>query len=209
MNLTSTSFADGERIPAEYAFCAPDPATHVRLSGNRNPGLEWSDLPMGTRSLVLMCHDYDVPAQADDVNQEGSTIPEDLARMDFFHWVLVDLDPQSGPIRAGEFSDGVTPRGKPGPQAARGTRQGVNDYTMWFAGDDAMKGDYYGYDGPCPPWNDTIVHHYVFTLYALDVSQLAVQGMFRGLDVLTALKGHVLEEAKLTGLYSLNPEVAA
>jgi phosphatidylethanolamine-binding protein (PEBP) family uncharacterized protein len=30
---------------------------------------------------------------------------------------------------------------------------------------------------------------------------------FRGLDALTAMRGHVLEEAKLTGSYSLNPDV--
>ena len=64
MKLTSTSFADGERIPAEYAFCAPDPKSHVKLGANRNPQLEWSDLPMGTQSLALICHDYDVPSQA-------------------------------------------------------------------------------------------------------------------------------------------------
>jgi Raf kinase inhibitor-like YbhB/YbcL family protein len=209
MKLTSTSFADSERIPAEYAFCAPDPKAHVTLSNNRNPGMDWTDLPMGTRSLALICHDYDVPSKADDVNKDGRTIPASLARIDFFHWVLVDLDPHSGPIRAGEFSDGVTPRGKGGPQGPRATRQGVNDYTRWFAGDADMKGDYFGYDGPCPPWNDTIIHHYVFTLYALDVPQLAVTGNFRGPDVLNAMKGHVLGEAKLTGLYSLNPDVTA
>jgi len=209
MKLTSTSFADGERIPAEYAFCAPDPKAHVTLSNNRNPGLDWTDLPMGTRSLALICHDYDVPSKADDVNKEGRTVPASLARIDFFHWVLVDLDPHSGPIRAGEFSDGVTARGKTGPQGPRATRQGVNDYTMWFAGDADMKGDYFGYDGPCPPWNDTIMHHYVFTVYALDVAQLGVTGNFRGLDVLNAMKGHVLAEAKWTGLYSLNPDVTA
>ena len=209
MNLTSTSFADNQRIPAEYAFCAPDQKSHVRLSNNRNPQLEWSDVPMGTRSLALICHDYDVPSQPDDVNKESRTIPASLARIDFFHWVLVDLDPHSGPIRAGEFSDGVTTRGKTGPQGPRGTRQGVNDYTIWFAGDADMKGDYYGYDGPCPPWNDSIVHHYVFTAYALDVAQLGVNGTFRGTEVLNAMKGHVLDEAKLTGVYSLNPEVPA
>ncbi len=209
MNLTSTSFPDGERIPAEYAFCAADPKTHVRLSNNRNPALEWTELPMGTRSLVLICHDRDVPSKADDVNQEGKIIPESLERVDFFHWIVLDLDPHSGPIRAGEFSDGVTPRGKPGPLGPRGTRQGMNDYTAWFAGDADMKGDYYGYDGPCPPWNDSIAHQYVFTAYALDVAQLGVNGMFRGLEVLTAMKGHVLEEAKLTGIYSLNPDVIA
>ena len=36
-----------------------------------------------------------------------------------------------------------------------------------------MSGDYFGYDGPCPPWNDSIVHHYVFTVYALDVDAVA------------------------------------
>jgi hypothetical protein len=29
-----------------------------------------------------------------------------------------------------------------------------------------MAGSYFGYDGPFPPWNDSLVHHYVFTLYA-------------------------------------------
>lgn len=209
MNLTSTSFADNERIPAEYAFCAPDPKSHASFSDNRNPQLEWYDLPMGTRSLVLICHDYDVPSKPDDVNKEGRTISASLARVDFFHWVLVDLDPHSGPVRAGEFSDGVTARGKTGPQGPRATRQGINDYTTWFAGDDQMKGDYYGYDGPCPPWNDSIAHHYVFTLYAVDLAQLPVNGTFRGADVLNAMKGHVLGEAKLTGVYSINPEAAA
>jgi Raf kinase inhibitor-like YbhB/YbcL family protein len=209
MKVTSTSFADGERIPEAYAFCAPDPKSHVKLGGNRNPHLEWSELPMGTRSVAVICHDYDVPSQPDDVNKEGRTIPESLPRIDFFHWVLIDLDPHSGPIQEGDFSDGVTPRGKAGPQAPRAARQGVNDYTMWFAGDADMKGDYFGYDGPCPPWNDSIPHHYVFTVYALDIEQLPVTGTFRGVDVLNAMKGHVLEEAKFTGVYSLNPQVPA
>ncbi len=209
MKLSSSSFADDAPIPSDYAFCIPDARTHVALGPNRNPHLEWSDLPMGTKSLTLICHDPDVPSQPDDVNQEGRTIPESLLRIDFFHWLLVDLDPHSGPINAGEFSDGVTARGKSGPQGPRGTRQGINDYTAWFASTEEMKGDYYGYDGPCPPWNDSIPHHYIFTLYALDIEQLGVSGMFRGAEVLNAMKGHVLEEAKLTGVYSLNPELPA
>ena len=164
---------------------------------------------MGTKSLVLICHDPDVPCVPDDVNKDGRTIPASLPRIDFYHWLLVDLDPHSGAIKEGEFSNGVTPRGKSGPHGPRGTRQGVNDYTAWFAATGEMKGDYYGYDGPCPPWNDSIVHHYVFTLYAVDLERLPVTGTFRGADVVNALRGHVLEEAKLTGLYSLNPEVPA
>ena len=103
-----------------------------------------------------------------------------------------------------------SPRGKPGPEVSgSAARQGINDYTSWFAGDADMAGDYHGYDGPCPPWNDTIVHRYVFTLYALDIERLPVQGQFTGQQVREAIKGHVLDEAKVTGLYSLNPAVAA
>ena len=207
MKLSSNAFADNQRISSEYAFCAPDPASRVTFSRNRNPHLAWSGVPAGTRSLVLTCHDYDVPSRPDDVNKEGRTIPATLPRVDFYHWVLVDLDPSSGPIQAGEYSDAVTARGKKGPGGPRGTRQGINDYTMWFASDKDMSGNYFGYDGPCPPWNDTIPHHYVFTLHALDVEKCGVIGIFKGADVLAAIKGHTLAQAKLTGVYSLNPDV--
>ena len=85
----------------------------------------------------------------------------------------------------------------------------MNDYTVWFKNDPNMAGDYFGYDGPCPPWNDEIPHHYVFTLFALDVEKCPVQRKFTASDVLKAMKGHVLGQAKLTGLYSLNPAVKA
>ncbi len=207
MKLTSNSFRDGARIPEAFAFGKLDPKTHIALSQNRNPDLAWADVPPGTRSLALICRDYDVPSRSDDVNQEGRVIPASLPRVDFYHWVLVDLDPKSGPIRPGEFSDGVTARGKKGPDGPRATRQGSNDYTAWFAADQDMSGEYFGYDGPCPPWNDTIVHHYVFTLYALDFDRCPVTGVFKGPDVLAAIQGHVLAEAEITGIYSLNPRV--
>jgi phosphatidylethanolamine-binding protein (PEBP) family uncharacterized protein len=154
MELTTTAFADQGVIPPEFAFGAIDPATHVTLSGNRNPDFRWSAPPAGTRSLALVCHDPDVPSRGDDVNKEGRIVPASLPRVDFFHWLLVDLPPDARPIERGEFSEGVTARGKPGPHAPRGARQGINDYTGWFAGDKDMAGNYFGYDGPCPPWND-------------------------------------------------------
>lgn len=207
MKLISSGFTDGQPIPGDFAFCIPDPAHHVCLGRNLNPQLAWSDVPAGTRSFALICHDPDVPSQGDDVNQEDRSVPASLARVDFFHWVLVDLPADRREIARGEFSDEVTPRGKPGPHAPHGARQGINDYTAWFAGDNDMRGDYYGYDGPCPPWNDEIVHHYVFTLFALDVGRLDIEGKLTGPQVRAALQGHVLAAATLIGTYTLNPAV--
>ena len=207
MKLISNSFGNNDQIPGEHAFCVPDAQTHVSLGANRNPHLAWSDLPPGTRSLVLICHDPDVPSRGDDVNQEGRVVPADLPRVDFFHWVLVDLPPAPAEIAAGEFCSQVTPRGKAATDSRRGTRHGINDYTGWFAGDKDMGGDYYGYDGPCPPWNDEIPHRYVFTLHALDIERCPVEGRFTGQEVRAAIAGHVLAQASLTGRYTLNPAV--
>lgn len=211
MKLTTQSFAEGARIPTEFAFCAIDPVTHVTLAPNRNPQLAWSEVPDGTQSFVLIAHDPDVPSRGDDVNQEGKTVPASLPRVDFFHWVLIDLPADTREIAAGSHTDGVTPRGKPGPLAPDGGpwRQGLNDYTGWFAGDADMAGDYHGYDGPCPPWNDSIVHRYVFTLYALDVLRLDVPTPITGAQVREALEGHVLASASVSGTYTLNPALTA
>ena len=209
MKLTTTSFANGGPIPGEFAFCVPAETGHVTLAPNRNPQLAWSELPAGTKSLALIVHDPDVPSRGDDVNQEGRSVPASLPRVDFFHWALVDLPPQDGGIEAGEFCDGVTARGKSGPAAPRGTRQGINDYTGWFAGDQDMGGDYYGFDGPCPPWNDEIIHHYHFTLYALNLPRVPVDGKFTGQQVRDAIQGHILAQSSLSGVYSLNPAVPA
>ncbi|MFL9924664.1 YbhB/YbcL family Raf kinase inhibitor-like protein [Herbaspirillum lusitanum] len=211
MKLWSESFKDGAAIPGQFAFAVIDPKTHVALSANRNPHLAWSELPAGTKSLALVCHDPDVPSRGDDVNQEGKTVPADLPRVDFYHWTLVDIPAATAAIAEGQFSDGVKARGKAGPVIAGnvlpGARQGLNDYTGWFAGDGDMSGDYFGYDGPCPPWNDAIVHRYIFTLYALDIEQLPVSGKLEGSVVVTALRDHVLAQASISGLYTLNPAV--
>lgn len=207
MKLTTTAFSELEPIPPEYAFGKIDPRTRVSLSENLNPDFAWSDVPVGTRSFVLLCHDPDVPAKGDDVNQEGRSVPANLPRVDFFHWVLIDLPSTMTKIACGEFSNGVTARGKAGPQAAHTARQGINDYTSWFAGDKDMAGDYFGYDGPCPPWNDSIPHRYVFTLYALSVKRLGLEGTFNGSAVRRAMQGKVLAQAGVTGRYALNPAV--
>ena len=207
MNLSTTAFVAGSAIPAQFAFCKHDAASHITLSQNTNPDFSWSDAPSGTQSFSLVCPDPDVPSKGDDVNTEGRSISASLPRVDYFHWVLVDLPRATASIARGAHSDTVAPRGKAGPAAPGGGRHGLNDYTGWFANDSQMSGDYFGYDGPCPPWNDELIHRYVFTLYALDVLRLEVPARFSGTDARNAMRGHVLAEATVTGRYTLNPRV--
>ena len=217
MNIWSDNFIDGGVFPPECAFGVIDPVDRVRLSSNRNPHLAWDDVPHGAQSLVLLCHDPDVPSRGDDVNQVGRTVPLHFPRVDFYHWTLVDIPLALKSLADGGFSQMVTPQGKAGPlvpfTVKNGTehqlRQGLNDYTGWFAGDPDMAGEYYGYDGPCPPWNDERAHHYIFTLYALDIARFPLEGRFTGAEARLAITGHILDEARIFGAYSLNPPVAA
>jgi Raf kinase inhibitor-like YbhB/YbcL family protein len=203
MKLASQSWGNGERIPSRFAAGKLD-AAGVVFADNVNPHLAWTDVPAGAKSLVLICHDFDVPSRGDDVNKPDREIPSDLPRIDFFHWVLVDLPPTLHEIAEGEFSRGFTARGKPGPAALHGARQGLNDYTGWFASNAEMAGNYHGYDGPFPPFNDSLVHHYVFTLYALNLARLPLEGPFSGQQVRAAMAGHVMDAATYSGTYTLN-----
>jgi hypothetical protein len=209
MELASGSWTNGDRIPGRFAAGRLGPDGGVAFSDNLNPHLAWRDLPEGTASMVLICHDFDVPGVADDINRHDREVPADLPRVDFFHWVLIDLPPEPTVIAEGEYSRGFQAGGKPGPQAPHGARQGLNDYTGFFQGDPALAGQYFGYDGPFPPFNDSLIHHYVFTLYALAVPRLAVEGVFTGHDVRRALAGRVLGEATFSGTYTLNRRLVA
>jgi Raf kinase inhibitor-like YbhB/YbcL family protein len=200
--LTSTAFAEGEPMPPECAFSFVTPDRRYVDAPNLNPDLAWDDLPVGTRSLALINDDLDVPTDLSNYGREGFEYAVAAPRRRLCHWVLIDLDPHGPPIGRGEFSDGAVHGGKPGPEAPRGTREGLNEYTDSFARDSALRGDYFGYDGPRPPWNDPKPHRYEFALYALDLARLPIEGVFRKEDGLTAMRGHVLDSTTLTGTFA-------
>lgn len=55
-----------------------------------------------------------------------------------------------------------------------------------------------GYQGPCPPPGQK--HHYVFTLYALDINLDIPDGASQQ-QLLHAIQGHILESAQTTGTF--------
>ena len=204
MQIRSDSFEHRGAIPAEFALGAPD-----GFGGNRNPQLAWDDVPDGTQSFALLCIDTDAPTDPSLAGKEGVEIPVDHPRGEFVLWVVADIPAATRAIAAGSASDGVTRGGKASPPGPAGARQGLNDYTGWFAGDAELGGDYFGYDGPYPPPNDLRVHRYFFRVFALDVATLDLPPKFTAGDVLRAMQGHVLAEAAIYGTYSLHSQAGA
>src|SRR3546814_5131719 len=169
------------------------------------PSLAWEDAPTGTRSFALLCSDADAPTDPSLAGRDDLEIPVAHPRGEFIHWAMADIPADVREIAAGSCSDGVDKRGKRAPNGPAGARQGLNDYTGWFAGRDDMRGDWFGYDGPYPPPHDLRMHRYFLRLLALDVDRLDLPERFIAGDVFLAMHGLVLADASVRGNSSLHP----
>lgn len=203
MKLWSDSFGNGQPIPPEFAAGRRD-GEAVGFSADRNPHLAWDEVPPGTRSVALLCVDPDVPTVPEMVGKPGVEIPTEQPRCDFVHWVMADIPAALRSLAAGSCSGGFVARGKTDPPGPAGSRQGLNDYGAWFAGDAQMAGDYLGYDGPFPPPNDLRVHRYFFRLFALDIERLDLPERFTAADLHRAMRGRLLAETAIHGTYTLH-----
>lgn len=101
----------------------------------------------------------------------------DAPRGTWTHWVVWNI-----PANTTEFPEHLSPR----PMLENGAQQGMNDSNT------------IGYSGPCPPPGPP--HRYFFTVYALDRA-LELSGHIRREQLLTAIHGRVLAEAKLMGRF--------
>jgi Raf kinase inhibitor-like YbhB/YbcL family protein len=96
----------------------------------------------------------------------------------FTHWLLYNIPAGTRKLEEGLPHDEVL---------SMGAKQGTNDFGQ------------VGYGPACPP--RLRKHHYIFTLYALDVTDLLVPPGVRRQHVIAAMKGHVIAEAKITAIY--------
>jgi len=94
------------------------------------------------------------------------------------HWIIYDI-----PATADRLLESRAQR----DELLDGSRQGINDFGR------------FGYIGPCPPPGRT--EHYIFRLYALD-SKLGLKPRLAKQGLAGAMKGHVLAQAEITGVYS-------
>lgn len=196
MKLMSHDFEHGQWIPPECAYGRLVNGQFA-LSENLNPHLVWTNLPEGTKSLVIACVDPDVPTNREALNEMGE-IPEDQPRRDFVHWLVWDVSPEVTELQKGEASVGDETTGKTFAKPIG--IEALNDYTR--------NGEIHrGYDGPCPPGFDARLHGYEFAVYALDVESLGLPDTARWEDVRATMASHILGMALLQGIYSLNPRL--
>jgi len=206
LNVQVDSLVSGDTIAPQYAFCVPAAQGHVTRGPDKNPRVSWSKGPEGTQSYAVIVTDLDGPSVRTDMNQEGKTVAADLPRLTSYHWVLIDIPANVTEIPEGADADGAVPHGKPQMPAKIGLR-GLNLLTNVFAANPQMSGNYFGYDGPCPAFNDAIAHNYRFRVYALNVPTLNLSGPFDGNAAISAMFGHILAVGEVKGTYSLNPAI--
>ncbi|NVL89575.1 MAG: YbhB/YbcL family Raf kinase inhibitor-like protein [Desulfobacterales bacterium] len=95
LTITSPVFSHNGKIPMRYTCDGEDVS----------PALEWSGLPEGTKSVVLIVDDPDAPDPA-------------APKMTWVHWVLYNISPG-----APGLSEGVRSKDLP-----EGTKEGLNDW---------------------------------------------------------------------------------
>ena len=93
------------------------------------------------------------------------------------HWILYNIRPEM---------TGLPEAVPPEAVFSDGSMHGLNSWGRL------------GYGALCPPSG---THRYYFKLYALDI-RLELKAGARKADLLRAMDGHVLAEARLVGLYS-------
>lgn len=90
----------------------------------------------------------------------------------FTHWIVWNIPPNTRSIKENSVPAGA--------------KEGMNDFGN------------VGYGGPCP---HSGTHRYRFALYALDAELNSSREMTKN-NVENAMKGHIIDRAILTGLYS-------
>jgi Raf kinase inhibitor-like YbhB/YbcL family protein len=95
LDIHSTAFAPGGAIPSKFSCEGRDVS----------PPLAWSDVPKGTKSLVLIVDDPDAPDPR-------------APKMTWVHWVLFNLPPGATGLAEAVAPDALPP----------GTLEGLNDW---------------------------------------------------------------------------------
>lgn len=91
LKITSSAFDEGGMIPKQYTCDG----------ANISPPLRWTSVPLGTKSLALICDDPDAPMGI------------------WVHWIIFNL-----PTNINELPESIPPQ----KTLENGAKQGINDF---------------------------------------------------------------------------------
>ena len=126
--------------------------------------------------------DLSIPLNWDNIPADAKSIAIVMDDPDapigtFTHWIIFNIHPDENSL-----PEGIPQK----PVLSGGAKQGRNDFGR------------IGYNGPMPPAGK--VHHYRITIYALD-TVLDLDAGIKAKEFHRAIKGHILAQGLLTGLY--------
>jgi Raf kinase inhibitor-like YbhB/YbcL family protein len=144
---------------------------------NVSPPISWSGAPASTKEYALILDDPD----AAQFNQGQP----------YVHWIVYKIPAATTSL----------PEGVPAGAMANGALQGLSNFFTGRgrAGAPAAPPNPV-YRGPAPPAGSG-PHHYTFTVYALDAPLPAAEGLLSKPALLEAMKGHIVGEGKLIGIF--------
>lgn len=109
MELTSSAFQNGGKIPAKYT-CD---------DGNGNPPLTFNNVPDSARSLVLTMEDPDVPR---NIMPDGN----------WDHWVIFNIPSSTREVQDGQEPPGVRGSGTGGSRTYHGPCPPDREHRYYF-----------------------------------------------------------------------------
>ena len=136
----------------------------------------------GAIDAKFTCNGLDVHPQvswlgAPAAAVEMALVVRDTDASDFVHWIIAGLDPKNPLVPEGTVPVGAV--------------ESLNGFST------AAKPSV-GWKGPCPPAG--AVHHYEFTLYALD-QQIELPSGSSAADLQAAIDASAIQATSLTGVY--------
>lgn len=160
--ISSVAFQNNDRLPEEY--------TH--FGENISPPLEWHNLPVGTKSIVVIIEDSDVPL----------LVP-------FVHGIAYDINIADVTARTG-LQEGDIP-------TMPVTMENGSQHGLSVGRNTLGKLAYIG-PGPIAGHGP---HHYYFQVFALDKLLPRFPGPPSRREMIKAMTGHVLAKGCLVGVY--------
>jgi Raf kinase inhibitor-like YbhB/YbcL family protein len=195
LSLSAVTQSSGARVPGSNSFQLSSTTfsndttlpismiNNITVNGSNSCSIDGS--PGGNQSPELSWSN--APR---DTTSFVVTVYDDTAA--FTHW--------------GMYNISATATGLPENAGVAGSQYGSQIFNDFFVGAE--------YDGPCPPANvRPFVHHYVFTVYALDTTlrlpsspnfPASAESLYQAL-IKAGKAGHILASSKIVGFYSTTP----